>query len=1696
MMIDNFFAELISDPIKQMELASFYREFVINRYSKYGRGHMILAFYASFPSLMTPDLLYRMWQNFGQYWDQNKAQQIHRVAVSDLLLSPLFKENRNEEFEMQPQIRQALSLHHHRITRTVPIIDPHNKDHPLFGQRITKENPHGLFPVEHVALFLLGYLKEHQQYFDSYFYEQQWLTAQAYLDPRITIDFLARKLDQSSSDQEKLQYTRYTKEVGRRFGEDLVSNPALVPKDFNKLLRYANAERNLLFEEDEKAIQAYRSIFREGGISEIPVPESGVDVISLIVNGAVAEKVVVENVDETFTSEDNTPTHKHIPAGTIYAILVGINSYDGPGVPTLSGCINDVLIVNDYFERLCASQEDNKSGWKPLLFLSPKDREETQLLMDKNINYRPPTRQNIVEAFKHFQEASSKRGDICLFYFSGYGSTKTIPKEFSEKGSIENSRTIVCSDSRKEGHLDLFDQEIGFLISEALEGNTSEDGQHGVHCLTILDCGYYRSGTRDLSDTTGKGLEKNLTKIEVKDLLRHQLISSSDKPMVGQVERINLSGARTTDQAQERTFGHFLNNPRARFGVFTFSLITTLEQSGVNLAYSDLIRRIELMVRNKVDRQVPELEWINTKDQSMIFMRNQFKNPDRIFPIVFRPTSTSGEWYLQAGSLHGIALEGTQVRILDNSERFAGITEVRIVDTKLNPNDFTAVDRNHSLLGRISSFSYTKIRLRFHESFTDERRREFLNSWENIQPRFINIIADGEIADYEMKLREVPNNTGMYFLITRLNSEIPLFFPTESQSIFIRNLDQMARWEIILNMSQPSDIPRTDIAVEMQILEGVNFNAQTFSEIANREWDRHVTNHDHVALAYVNGQQPAIKIKIKNHSGNEYYVGALFLDSKFGISSEYLPPTRLNAGLESVSATFGKGEFGAIPLQVDDAYLDLGVTDIRAYFIVYARKSYFNLADYNQTPIALTATRQAIESPFKNLRFDKLLTIKIPISLTRPIKTTSIAGGASARVANIQIQYPKGFSSSLQPTNRAAAIRLYQRLNKAGSFDSNILLPPISLLSGAEEIRESAFSNTPASSPDHHISILELTETRGQINEENPIIITLDDPIPESDKIIPLGYNLTRRNYFRLGRMDEKGRIVITQLPLPTPGVIKGSGVEIHTETKQFSGSVKVFFKRYKGGPIIGTLAEGISYGISSSFTDVGETSSKQSFRLAFFGTPNQQGEELYESLKPLAASLGFLVERLNIDSPNEYTAACANYDAVVLDASLHAGEPHNYRFAMPNPAYHILVVSRTQMPLNFYGTGDSFPITEPDGRTRLLHNSPLLLNAKELSNKELCAWLIVRLKELREILVENPEVIEDHRNFFRRPLRNLTKRLYFSKEPSELWFLDAQARKQGGKIFIDFRNYPETYDRDGRPKTYTADKVYRLKTLIENGQFPGIEKKIVRFFPPNSLSNELMSEQRRWQLLSIIDRYISIAEEFWIYESENYYNSWWTLGNLLTLSYRRSGSYRGTIPKIRIFRPDDSIPEGGRLIDVDNDFLPAMTEKQKKRMARWYANSDPVEMAPESVLAIRAIPEMPLVGWFFRRRKYFRDHVWSSEFWENPLLDCPACRKIGKNKNRFDIDSILWHRGAWFSRFTIDEMQEAVTGNGIQCPNCRTRYNVKLGEPNYLWIPPLRRELVAKYYLMIFSFEEELLEGKDLSVIKLPVFESGPVWR
>lgn len=886
---------------------------------------------------------------------------------------------------------------------------------------------------------------------------------------------------------------------------------------------------------------------------------------------------------------------------TLYAVLIGINGYNRR---PLSGCINDAVAVSDYFEKLCKEQEDAAIHWKPVYLLEPGNEQEKAWLEGKGMVYQRPTRQNIIDAFSHFQEADAEAGDHCLLYYSGHGSYMEAPEVFQDIEPTGAIQTIVCVDSREPGNRDLLDKELGYLISRTLEGKTpyrgeQGDSRRGVHFLAIMDCCHSGSNTRndepDLvarMEDAGSGIESAgqiLGFTTEGNCFYRKFSDGQSRVRPGGLQHaryINLAAARDSELAQEKTLDHTVAADKSgqpirmakKHGIFTYSLLNTLEQSGANISYRELMRRVEMEVRSRVDRQIPVLGSTEFEDDNLLFLRNEFTAPRQEYAINWRTLAGKVEWYLNAGAIQGIVPSlpdrRTRFKLSDGSGRSVEALEVRASESVLSDEVFTEADKaNKVLRAVIEDMPFPRVQIGYGQALPPAMRQSLGKAWQAHTPRFVVLAAEEEIAEYEVKA--VDDGDGSHsFILTRPGSEIPLFVRHRDASTFLSDLDKVGRWESVARLSNPrTGINRQDIRVEAKVLEGIGFGPSTLNDISDSLYRELPADPDVIEMAYrtVAGEtlQPALKLRITNTSSfDDYWIGALYLDSQFGITHEYLPPRQVGWESGQDYAELGYAyrgvNFQAIPLAMDDRFQEYGITEIQDYLILFVAKKPFDLARYYQQSIELDSTRSVNFDNLASADKEDWMTIKVPIRIHRPLGVIPIQGGQACSVAGMKIETAVGFSASAQLTTRASALRLADRWADSRAVGNNRAILPPGHLWAQSEGSEAVFSRSLATAPENHLSILELTRIQGAVSPAAPFTIDPGEALAADEAIIPFGYDQEADIYFPLGYTNGQGRVVIQQLPPETPGLIGATGLEEETDEtgRALLGSVKLFFHK------------------------------------------------------------------------------------------------------------------------------------------------------------------------------------------------------------------------------------------------------------------------------------------------------------------------------------------------------------------------------------------------------------------------------------------------------------------------------------------------------------------------------------------------------
>jgi pimeloyl-ACP methyl ester carboxylesterase len=859
---------------------------------------------------------------------------------------------------------------------------------------------------------------------------------------------------------------------------------------------------------------------------------------------------------------------------TLHAVLIGINTY--PNCP-LYGCVNDILAVHDYFKTLCAAKDNQGMKWNPKYLLAPNQHDEANIAI-KEITYNSPTRAHVIEAFSHFKQA--KEGDFCLLYYTGHGAHMPVPHEFEKIETDGQVETIVCWDSRLPGGRDLMDKELGYLIADALHDENTQKQKEGVHFLAIMDCCHSGSNTRgDEHEITARNAgvaralepEEKILGFTTSGNCFYEKIAAPNSRQVQpsgikHARYVNLAAARNNETAKEKSFDIFLGNNKTtvseRHGVFTFSLLSTLYQSGTAISYRDLIQRVEMEVRSRVNEQIPLLELSDMKDENAYFLKNEFKTPTPTYLVGFNPQTQ--EWYMNGGAINGIVLKGKEdpSTIKLNDGRVVQIKSVGTAQSILDRSLFTSEDRmNFKLTATIENMAFPSITVGYGESLSASMRTTVEETWATLDMNYVVLDPKAANPDYKIESLE-----GKYYILCKSGDKTPVFIRHDNAYVFLTDLQKVGKWSFVQKMSNPAtDIKRDDIEVEIGILEGIKFNSDTLGTISDSEY-RKIKDPETISVSRKNEAQPAIKVKITNKGQQVYYVGALYMAENFGINHKYLSSTAIGPGeLKSeVSLKFVPGgrEYPAIPLNVDKEYQKNGISEVVDYLILYIATDTFDLSRYAQEKLKMDITRSAeFEDESRSIKKDDWFTIKIPIHINRPLASQELVPNATQELAGVKIQSNSNLQGKVSITNMAAARRLQEGLETPRSTAPlKGILPPASLWEGTES-GESIFRSTVANAPDQHLSILELTDLKGEVSKNDPLLVQLPDSLEKDESLLPFGYDKTSGLYIPLGYMDAAGNVRIERLPDATDGIISEANEETAGQ-RSLKSSVKLFFRK------------------------------------------------------------------------------------------------------------------------------------------------------------------------------------------------------------------------------------------------------------------------------------------------------------------------------------------------------------------------------------------------------------------------------------------------------------------------------------------------------------------------------------------------------
>jgi pimeloyl-ACP methyl ester carboxylesterase len=786
---------------------------------------------------------------------------------------------------------------------------------------------------------------------------------------------------------------------------------------------------------------------------------------------------------------------------TLHALIIAIDKYPIKG-HELNGCVNDATAFANYLKEFC-----QKSGIT---------------YSEKRLFDADAARLKIIEGFKHFDAAKS--GDTCVYYYSGHGSTMPAPPEFWDEPD-GMSQTIVCHDSRigKPGCRDMADKEIGYLIHKATAGRD-------VHFLAVTDCCHSGTNTREIAAKDGiKARMADTCPTSPRGIQDYEGFKDWKNFQPPSSKHVHLAAAKNDETAKECKIGGTSR------GVFTYSLIETLQQANGNISYSELMQRISIKARNRVQEQTPQLNAYgntNTQDIRLAFL-GLTERPGGNFLVTF---SAATGWTINAGGVQGLPTEGGTEFQLENGMKVV-TTEVLSNFSKINlelPSNDAILNATLTSPIRMSA---KPVRLAVSKD-SDTEGSNFLKS--AFSKAGINnlVLVDNEgDTDYVIRAWDKA------YRLTTIDGTAPLFkrvmgFSDDSASEFLNRCLVVAEWRNRLEIANPTtSILDEDVEIVFYDANGTPVSTPALNKDGKAALDTMPIFRQPNKDTEVN-----CRVSIENKSARPLWVSSVYFGSDFSISNQFLRPQQIGTGQKAWMQWDNKQD---IPLYVPLEYVGWGVSELLEYFKIFVSTDKLDTDVHNQDGLPLDT---------KNVGTNRLIRKGTPMqdwrTFDRPFRTISpttgvaLAANAARKINDIEITAPKGFSAKVNLSSTTEAKR---------ALGDN----PFPQMKGNDQFENAAFiESLGIGTP---LDVLEISGVSGELSRDNPLKIKFSSPIADNELLIPLGYDKASGLYLPLGSANTEGGLSIDMLPTESPSGERGMG-----------SSFKIFLKKMLVKPLTG----------------------------------------------------------------------------------------------------------------------------------------------------------------------------------------------------------------------------------------------------------------------------------------------------------------------------------------------------------------------------------------------------------------------------------------------------------------------------------------------------------------------------------------------
>lgn len=611
------------------------------------------------------------------------------------------------------------------------------------------------------------------------------------------------------------------------------------------------------------------------------------------------------------------PKFKSTSQPTTYALLVGIDAYPISG-HRLRGCRNDVEALEAFLEEF------------------PGERElQVRKLLDGEAK-----RAQVIAAWLEFEVA--KDGDVCLFFFSGHGSSGESPAVFGHIDVNGRMQSIVCHDSRLPDGRDLTDKELSQLtwqVTYDQRKGTAKD----VHLVTIFDCCHAGGNTKEAE--RDRGIDDGVIPQEIKNY--HGYEDFDRQVARGKVyyspkrgPHVQLAASGEMEKAKEKVIDGEVR------GVYSYFLLEILKSHHGALSYAQVQQALFTMIQNETSRQTPQLESVGMKTTEHAFLKVRQEISRHAYILSFHQELR--KWLVHTGQLQGMGPNQIDqfhvyVPATDSTHPIKEVYLSHAALADFNPADpaqvYLAVLRNSEALQR--------------PFIMDARLHSQLDASMLPSPYF-SLVNQGQTSDYQ--IRSVTEGIGV-FKDEQCIYRSPLPQSSQATKALAEKLEGIAKWHRVLAIQnerprlKPShyqiDWYRQEAADAYPNEEEAPYeliNTGQTEAVFSYRWDMHHKRQQKTWL------EPAFRLNFTNKSGQSLYVAALYLQADYKITDRFCPPTLLDTGksLDFQYRTKKGRLYRSIFLSIYPELEQEGINSIKEYIKLFISYKPFDVEQLKQ----------------------------------------------------------------------------------------------------------------------------------------------------------------------------------------------------------------------------------------------------------------------------------------------------------------------------------------------------------------------------------------------------------------------------------------------------------------------------------------------------------------------------------------------------------------------------------------------------------------------------------------------------------------------------------------------------------------------------------------------------------------------------